>query len=68
MQTVSLEVTGMTCGHCVAAVEKALKGVQGVDATKVDIGKATVTLDPNVASVDEIIEAVEHAGYQAEVA
>jgi copper chaperone len=65
MQTVSLDVSGMSCGHCVAAVEKALKGVQGVDTASVEVGKATVTLDPEVASVDEIIDAVEDAGYQA---
>jgi len=67
MQTVSLEVSGMSCGHCVAAVEKALNGVEGVDSMKVEVGKATVMLDPNVASVDEILEAVEDAGYEAKI-
>jgi copper chaperone len=68
MQTVSLEVSGMSCGHCVAAVEKALKSVNGVDVTKVEVGKATVSLDPEVASVEEVLEAVEDAGYEAQVA
>ena len=68
MQTVSLEVSGMSCGHCVAAVEKALKSVNGVDVTKVELGTATVSLDPEVASVEEVLEAVEDAGYEAQVA
>ena len=68
MQTVSLEVSGMSCGHCVAAVEKALKSVNGVDVTKVEVGKATVSLDPEIASVEEVLEAVEDAGYEAQVA
>jgi len=68
MQTVSLEVSGMSCGHCVAAVEKALKSVHGVDVTKVEVGKATVSLDPEIASVEEVLEAVEDAGYEAQVA
>ena len=67
MQTVSLEITGMTCGHCVAAVDKALKQVQGVSAAKVEIGRATVTVDPKVATTDAIVDAVEDAGYSATV-
>lgn len=65
MQSVSLEVRGMSCGHCVAAVEQALKSVQGVDVEKVAVGTATVSLDPDVASIDDIINAVEDAGYEA---
>ena len=68
METVSLEVRGMSCGHCVAAVEKALKSVDGVDVTNVAVGKATVSLDPRVASVEKVLEAVEDAGYEAQVA
>jgi copper chaperone len=67
MQTVSLEITGMTCGHCVAAVDKALKTLPGVSAANVEIGRATVTVDPKVATTDAIVDAVEDAGYSATV-
>ena len=67
METVSLKITGMTCGHCVAAVDSALKQVQGVNAANVEIGRATVTLDPKVATTGAVIDAVEDAGYAATV-
>jgi copper chaperone CopZ len=67
MQTVSLEITGMTCGHCVAAVDRALKQVPGVSAAKVEIGRATVIVDPETATTEAIVDAVEDAGYAATV-
>ena len=67
METVSLEITGMSCGHCVAAVDKALKQVDGVSAANVEIGRATVTLDPKVATTGAVVDAVEDAGYSATV-
>jgi len=68
MESLNLQISGMSCGHCVAAVDKALKGVKGVSGTKVEIGRATVTLDPQVATVDKVLDAVDEAGYAANVA
>jgi Cu2+-exporting ATPase len=42
--TKQFKVSGMSCGHCRARVEKALNGIEGVSAT--------VTLDPPVATVE----------------
>lgn len=55
----------MTCMHCVAAVEKALTAVNGVDEVVevvLEPGSATVTGD---ASADVLIAAVKEAGYDA---
>ena len=65
--TTQLKIDGMTCQHCVAAVEKALAEVPGV--TEV----IRVTLEPGGASIrgdasaDNLITAVRKAGYQASV-
>ena len=46
-KTIELEITGMTCDHCVKAVTNALKDVTGVSDAVVSLEKkqATVTAD-----------------------
>ncbi len=63
MQQVTLNVTGMSCGHCVKAVEGA---VQGVGATgKVDLEQQSVRVDfeESKVSLDAIKAAIEEQGY-----
>ena len=65
MKTVELDVTGMSCGHCVTTVRSALTVVEGVRSVEVSLpGRAVVqaddTLDP-----ETLVGAVEGAGYQA---
>ncbi len=66
MNEVILKVQGMTCGHCVMAVKKALGKVPGVTHVEVDLpaGKAVVQ---GGASVEAMIKAVAQAGYGADV-
>ena len=47
METVTINVQGMTCGGCVASVTRVLKAVPGVDQVDVTLvpGKATVRFD-----------------------
>jgi copper chaperone len=60
-----LKVTGMTCGHCEAAVRKALEQVPGVTAVStVDREKELAVVEGD-ASVEALIEAVKAEGYQA---
>ena len=70
MATVKLRVTGMTCSHCQAKVEKALKGVTGVYAAIVDLpdGAAEVDFNDDAITTAQLIGAVEHAGYGAKLA
>lgn len=42
MQTKTLDVRGMTCGHCKMSVEGALKGLDGVSAVEVEDRKSVV--------------------------
>lgn len=58
-----LRVEGMSCGHCVNAIEGALKNMN-VQAT-VDLAGKTVTVeyDENHVSIEKIKEAIEDQGY-----
>ena len=65
MENVTLKVDGMTCGGCVASVERVLKAVPGVVAVKVQLspGRAEVNFDPARTQVAALKTAVEAAGY-----
>jgi copper chaperone CopZ len=66
-QTVTLAIADMTCGHCVASVERALGTVRGIAGARVSISVATLTLEGSSAERDRVVraatEAIEKAGY-----
>jgi copper chaperone len=64
MDRITMKIEGMSCGHCVGAVARALKSVEGVDVEHVAIGSATLAYDPAATSTDRISRAVEDAGYR----
>lgn len=64
MEKVTLKIEGMSCGHCVSAVTKALRGVEGVQVENVAIGEATVAYEPGTTNETAIAEAVADEGYQ----
>ena len=66
METLHLEITGMSCGHCVARVEKALKKLPGVAVIRVDVGSAEMVYDPARTPFAAIREALDDAGYEAQ--
>jgi copper chaperone len=63
MEHVTFEITGMSCGHCVKAVDKALQQTSGVTVETVAIGSATVAFDPAQTSAAQIAHAIDDAGY-----
>jgi|BarGraIncu00222A_1022003.scaffolds.fasta_scaffold422272_1 copper chaperone CopZ len=65
MSTTVFHIQGMTCGHCVAHVTKALKEVPGVKDAVVDLSRAEamVTHDGSFV-VGTVKKAVEDAGYR----
>ncbi len=67
MARTTLNVTGMTCHHCVHTVKSALEGLSGVRSARVqlDDGKALVDYDESLTSPREMSAAVADAGYQA---
>lgn len=59
-----LKITGMTCGHCVAAVKKALENVAGVTRAEVELSTGHAHVEGPVQPA-ALIQAVEHEGYKA---
>jgi copper chaperone len=68
MKQLKLEVTGMSCGHCVGAVRAALAAIPGVKVDNVSIGSASVSFDETKATVGDLVDAVADAGYEATAA
>ena len=66
MNKLELEIEGMSCGHCVAAVSDALGELPGVSVDQVRIGAAQVSYHPEQVSPEQIVLAVEDAGYSAQ--
>jgi copper chaperone CopZ len=64
MKTETLNIDGMSCGHCTAMVKKSLEMVQGVSFADVQIGSATVSYDEAVATKEELEAAVTRFGYR----
>ena len=65
MKQLHLTIEGMTCQHCVRAVEGRLRKTAGVEVTQVTIGSADMRYDPTSTNVDEIAEAIADEGYTA---
>ena len=61
----TLNVEGMSCGHCKAAVEGELNRLPGVERSNADVEKGTVEVsyDEGKASTEDLRDAIEEAGY-----
>lgn len=64
MQT-TIDVRGMTCGHCEKVVKGALDELNGVTAVEVHLssGKVDVSYDDAQVTVADMREAIEEQGY-----
>lgn len=64
----TINITGMTCGHCVSSVTEELTEIDGVENVEVNLNKggasSTVITSSRELSSDEINDAVTEAGYQ----
>jgi copper chaperone CopZ len=68
MRDLTLHIEGMSCGHCLNAVKRALEAVPGVDLRSVQMGRAEVRYDAARVSPAELEAAVAEAGYRATAA
>ena len=64
MNTIRLSLGGISCAGCVASVERALAGVDGVEDAAVNLTERTATVEGS-ATADALIEAIRSAGYEA---
>ena len=62
---VTLNVQGMSCGHCVSSVESSVGKLDGVNEVKVDLesGKVDVSYEEDKVSLDVIKETIDDQGY-----
>ncbi len=65
MQRVTLHIEGMSCGHCLNAVNRALGAIPGVEIEVVRIGRANVRYDETATDPAALEAAVTDAGYRA---
>ncbi len=64
MQTVTLKIEGMTCGHCVGRVRSVLAALPATGDVQVAIGSARVSYDPGLVGMAQLSEAIAAAGYK----
>ena len=65
MKQITLKVQGMTCQHCVKAIEKSVGKLSGVAEVAVNLanGQVDVHMDERKVSEAELRAAIESAGY-----
>lgn len=65
METTTYQVTGMSCGHCVAAVTEELTALDGVHEVAVDLADGAVTVT-SAAPLDTeaVAAAIDEAGFE----
>ena len=65
MEKLHLTIEGMTCQHCVRAVDTRLRATPGVEVEHVAIGSADVRYDPAQTNADALSELIADEGYTA---
>jgi copper chaperone len=65
----TLRSQDLSCPSCVAKIEKALQGIEGVTGARVhfNTGRIEVEHEPEVATA-ELVQTVRKTGYEANVA
>lgn len=67
-EKLTLSIEGMSCMHCVKSVTDTLKALKGVKKADVNLeaGSAEIVFVPSKISREEMISAVNSAGFKAE--
>lgn len=68
MENITLNVKGMSCGHCVKAVEGSVGKLEGVSEVKVNLeeGRVVVAFNKDVVSLEKIKDTIDDQGYDVE--
>ena len=64
MKTLELKIEGMSCGHCVMSVRKALTKLPDTTVEDVQIGSAMIVIDETKVTAQQLAQAIETAGYR----
>ncbi|MDM5225076.1 copper chaperone CopZ [Cytobacillus sp. NJ13] len=68
MEKMTLNVKGMSCGHCINAIEGSVGELAGVTKVKVNLDSGTVNVEfnPNEVTLDKIKEIIDDQGYDVQ--
>lgn len=68
MEKMTLNVKGMSCGHCINSIEGSVGELTGVTNVKVnlDTGTVSVEFNPNEVTLDKIKETIDDQGYDVQ--
>ncbi|MFP9060765.1 heavy metal translocating P-type ATPase [Natrialbaceae archaeon A-chndr2] len=63
-----LEITGMSCATCSGSIEDAVGALEGVETASANFAtdEGTVAYDPEVVTLEEIVDAIAEAGFEAD--
>ena len=64
-QELRYTVSGMSCGHCKAAVTEEVEQVAGVEKVEVDLDAKSVIVRGAAVSDEAVRDAIREAGYEA---
>lgn len=66
-ENIQIDILGMTCASCARTVERTLGRAEGVEEANVNIAteRATVTFDPTVIQVGDLVKRIRESGYDA---
>jgi copper chaperone len=63
MQSVTVKVEGMSCGHCVKAIETALTQIEVEGKVDLNDKIVEVKFDEKIQNINEIKETIKNLGY-----
>jgi copper chaperone len=68
MEKMTLNVKGMSCGHCINSIEGSVGELSGVTTVKVNLDSGTVSVEfnPNEVTLDKIKETIDDQGYDVQ--
>jgi copper chaperone len=63
MKKATIEISGMSCQHCVGRVNQALEAQGGVEVDAVQVGRAEVRIDPHRVGREELAAVLDVVGF-----
>lgn len=60
---ITFQVDDMSCGHCVAAITRAVKEADREAQVQVDLDTRRVSIEPGATGADALADAIREAGY-----
>ncbi len=63
---VTVNISGMSCNHCVQRIEKSLQQAKGVNTARVELSeeKAYIDYDPSVINAETLLQIINDSGYE----